>query len=110
MRGAGRGERPVVPDAEFRSYYGKPVVRAPVWRSPDVPGYLFLGGLAGASSVLAAGGHLTGRGALARRCKVGAGAAISLGAIALVHDLGRPGRLCQSRQTAANRRLTNTQI
>jgi DMSO reductase anchor subunit len=82
----------MVPDAEFTSYYGRPVIKEPVWRVPDVPGYLFLGGLAGASSVLAAGAHLSGYRDLARVAKVGALGAISLSAVALVHDLGRPGR------------------
>jgi hypothetical protein len=45
----------MVPPAEFISYYGKPVINSPVWHSPDIPGYFFLGGLAGASSVLGAG-------------------------------------------------------
>ena len=87
-----RGEQPMVPDAEFTSYYGRPVIKEPVWRVPDVPGYLFLGGLAGASSVLAAGAQLSGYRELARVAKVGALGAISLSAVALVHDLGRPGR------------------
>ena len=87
-----RGEQPMVPDAEFASYYGRPVIKEPVWRVPDVPGYLFLGGLAGASSVLAAGSQLSGYRELARVAKVGALGAISLSAVALVHDLGRPGR------------------
>ena len=82
----------MVPDAEFSSYYGRPVIKEPVWRSPDVPGYLFLGGLAGASSVLAAGAQLSGYRELARVAKVGALGAISLSAVALVHDLGRPAR------------------
>ena len=82
----------MVPDAEFTSYYGRPVIKEPVWRVPDVPGYLFLGGLAGASSVLAAGAQLSGYRELARVAKVGALGAISLSAVALVHDLGRPGR------------------
>ena len=82
----------MVPDAEFTSYYGRPVIKEPVWRVPDVPGYLFLGGLAGASSVLAAGSQLSGYRELARVAKVGALGAISLSAVALVHDLGRPGR------------------
>jgi formate-dependent nitrite reductase membrane component NrfD len=95
--GAGRrrrrgGEQPMVPDAEFTSYYGRPVIKEPVWRVPDVPGYLFLGGLAGASSVLAAGAQQSGYGELARVAKVAALSAISLSAVALVHDLGRPGR------------------
>jgi len=82
----------MVPDVEFTSYYGRPVIKEPVWRVPDVPGYLFLGGLAGASSVLAAGAEVSGYGELARVAKVGALGAISLSAVALVHDLGRPDR------------------
>ena len=49
----------MVPDAVFSSYYGRPVIKEPVWKNPDVPAYLFLGGLAGASSVLAAGAQLS---------------------------------------------------
>jgi len=86
------GERPMVPEAEFRSYYGLPVLNQPTWKSPDIPGYLFCGGLAGAGSVLAAGCHLTGRRAAADRLKVGAAAALGLGIVGLVHDLGRPSR------------------
>ena len=87
-----RVEQLMVPDAEFSSYYGRPVIKEPVWKAPDVPGYLFLGGLAGASSVLAAGAEVAGYGELARVAKVGALGAISLSAVALVHDLGRPER------------------
>jgi formate-dependent nitrite reductase membrane component NrfD len=82
----------MVPRAEFTSYYGLPVLNAPVWHSPEIPGYLFLGGLAGTSSVLAAGAQLTGRGDLAARSKVVAVGAIGLSAVALVADLGRPSR------------------
>ncbi len=87
-----RGEKLMVPRARFRSYYGRPVLKEPVWKTPDVPGYLFLGGLAGASSVLAGFAHATGRRELARSAKAGAAAAIGLSAVALVHDLGRPAR------------------
>lgn len=82
----------MVPEAEFSSYYGRPVIKEPVWKAPDVAGYLFFGGLAGASSVLAAGAQLSGYGKLARVGKIGALGAISVSAAALVHDLGRPGR------------------
>jgi hypothetical protein len=82
----------MVPDAEFTSYYGHPVIKEPVWQAPDVAGYLFFGGLAGASSVLAAAAHLSGHRELARAAKVSALGAISLSAAALVHDLGRPAR------------------
>jgi formate-dependent nitrite reductase membrane component NrfD len=82
----------MVPDADFRSYYGRPVLHAPTWKSPEIPGYLFLGGLAGTSSLLAAGAHLTGRAVLARRAKVSALAGVALSGGALVKDLGRPER------------------
>jgi hypothetical protein len=87
-----RAEQPMVPRAEFTSYYGKPVINAPVWAAPDIAGYLFLGGLAGASSLLGAGAQLTGRPSLARAAKVGAVGAGGLSLAALVHDLGRPAR------------------
>jgi len=82
----------MVPDAEFTSYYGRPVIKEPVWQAPDVAGYLFFGGLAGASSVLAASAHLSGHRDVARVAKLTALGAISLSAAALVHDLGRPAR------------------
>jgi Polysulphide reductase, NrfD len=82
----------MVPEAEFTSYYGRPVIKEPVWQAPDVAGYLFFGGLAGASSVLAAAAHLSGHRSLARVAKLGALGAISVSAAALIHDLGRPAR------------------
>ncbi|MFF8595069.1 NrfD/PsrC family molybdoenzyme membrane anchor subunit [Streptomyces sp. NPDC015220] len=91
-RRRGRGEQPMVPDARFSSYYGKPVLNKPTWEPLDIAGYLYLGGLAGASSLLAAGGHATGRPGLARVTKLGAAGAITMSLAALVHDLGRPAR------------------
>ncbi|MEU2223467.1 NrfD/PsrC family molybdoenzyme membrane anchor subunit [Streptomyces sp. NPDC018347] len=88
----GRGEQPMVPDATFSSYYGKPVLNKPTWKPLDIAGYLYLGGLAGASSLLAAGAGATGRPGLGRPAKLGAAGAISLSLAALVHDLGRPAR------------------
>jgi hypothetical protein len=87
-----RGERTLVPEAQFGSYYGRPIIKAPTWKALDIAGYLFLGGLAGGSSALAAGAALTGRPVLARSAKAGALGAISLATAALIHDLGRPGR------------------
>jgi DMSO reductase anchor subunit len=91
-RRGGRGERAMVPEAEFTSYYGKPVLNAPVWEASDVAAYLFLGGLAGAGSVLAAGAELTGRPVAARALKISSLAAIAGSTVALIHDLGRPAR------------------
>ena len=82
----------MVPRAEFRSYYGRPIIKEPVWKEPDVPGYLFFGGLAGASSVLAAAAQLTGRRGLARAAKTAALGGISLSSAFLINDLGRPAR------------------
>jgi formate-dependent nitrite reductase membrane component NrfD len=99
VRGHGAGERRgnnaeqlVVPKAQPDSYYGRPVIKEPVWHSPEVPGYFFLGGLAGASSMLAALAQATGNKELARASKSGAAAAIGLSVAALVADLGRPAR------------------
>ncbi len=89
----------MVPRAEFGSYYGRPVIKSPVWAAPDIAGYLFLGGLAGASSVLAAGAQLTGRDGLAKVAKTGALAAAGLSLAGLVHDLGRPSRLINMLRT-----------
>ncbi|MBP0462166.1 NrfD/PsrC family molybdoenzyme membrane anchor subunit, partial [Streptomyces montanisoli] len=86
------GEEPMVPKAKFSSYYGKPVLNKPTWKPTDIAGYLFLGGLAGGSSALAAGAQATGRPGLGRAAKAGAFGAISLSLAALVHDLGRPAR------------------
>lgn len=91
-RMGGRRRDLVVPDARFQSYYGQPVLNAPVWEARDIAGYLFLGGLAGASSVLAAGGKVSGRPVLVRATATAAAGSIGLSLVALVHDLGRPGR------------------
>jgi DMSO reductase anchor subunit len=82
----------MVPEAEFTSYYALPVLNRPVWKARDIAGYLFVGGLAGTSSVLAGGAQLTGRPALARAGKLGAAGGAAVAAVLLVHDLGRPER------------------
>ena len=85
------GDRPMVPAADFRSYYGRPVVKAAVWRH-DIAAYLFTGGLAAGSALLAAGGQATGRPALRRAGRVTALGALAASAYFLVNDLGRPSR------------------
>lgn len=82
----------MVGEPSFTSYYGLPVLNEPTWAPLDIAGYLFLGGLAGASSSLAATASITGRPVLATRLKAGAAGAIGLSLVALVHDLGRPSR------------------
>jgi formate-dependent nitrite reductase membrane component NrfD len=87
-----RGEQRMVPDAEFESYYGRQILKTPTWKTPDVPLYLFLGGMAGASAVLAEGAALTGRPDLERVARLAAAGGAAAGTVALVHDLGRPER------------------
>ncbi|MFL5960262.1 MAG: NrfD/PsrC family molybdoenzyme membrane anchor subunit [Gaiellaceae bacterium] len=80
-----------VTGTEMRSYYGRPIVKEPVW-TWEIPAYFFAGGLAGASAVLSSGARLAGNEKLART-------ALYLGAVAdlvspalLISDLGRPER------------------
>ncbi|MGN6161449.1 MAG: NrfD/PsrC family molybdoenzyme membrane anchor subunit [Marmoricola sp.] len=86
-----RRERSLVPEADFASYYGRPILKAATWKA-DIPFYLFAGGLAGASAVLAEGAALQGLPALERAARLTAATAVTAGTGALVHDLGRPER------------------
>ncbi|MFC0032147.1 NrfD/PsrC family molybdoenzyme membrane anchor subunit [Micromonospora chaiyaphumensis] len=90
-RRGGGGEQLNVPPVEFTSYYGRPILKAPVWKW-DIAAYLFSGGLAAGSSLLAAGGQLTGRPALRRAGRVTSLAAVSASTFFLIHDLGKPAR------------------
>ena len=94
----GSREMPMVPEAEFTSYYGRPVVKPAPW-GHDIAAYLFLGGVAGGSALLAAGAQLTGQDALRRNCRLAAISAVGLGAGALVRDLGRPERFLNMLRT-----------
>ena len=93
-RGGGRpgGEVAMVEEAEFTSYYGRPIIKPPVWKTPDVPLYLFLGGAAGSSSIMAAMADLTDRPALTRNSRYVSGGAALASVVFLIHDLGRPER------------------
>jgi hypothetical protein len=82
----------MVPEPEFESYYGRQIIKTPTWKSPDVPLYLFLGGLAGASAVLAEGAALRDLPKLETVTRGAAAAGAGLGTVFLVHDLGRPER------------------
>jgi len=85
------GEELMVPRAEFQSYYGRPVLKTPVW-THDIAAYLFTGGLAAGSSLLAAGADLTDRPALRRAGRTASVGALLASTALLVKDLGRPER------------------
>lgn len=87
----GSREMPVVPEADFSSYYDRPVVKPPPW-DERIAGYLFLGGVAGGSALLGLGAQLTDRPVLRRNSRLAALAGAGLGTVALVTDLGRPER------------------
>lgn len=73
------------------SYYGRPVIKEPVW-TPEIPWYFFTGGLAGASAGLAFGAGLAGNDRLARRAWAAALGGIAVSPALLISDLGRPAR------------------
>jgi len=80
-----------VPRVKFESYYGRPVLKPPVWEW-KVPAYLFTGGVSAGSALLAAGADLTGRPALARATRVAGFGGLLASMYLLVADLGRPER------------------
>lgn len=75
----------------YRSYYGRPVIKQPVW-VPAVPAYFFFGGTAGAAASLGLAARLTGNDALARTATYVDAACISVSPALLIADLGRPER------------------
>jgi hypothetical protein len=98
---AGAREMALVDDVEFErtdSYYGRPVVKAPPWKGP-IAAYLFLGGLAGGSGVLALGAGATHRPAMRRNARLVSLAAVGAGTVFLIEDLGRPERFLNMMRT-----------
>ena len=91
MSPKGRGERPMVPAAQPRSYYGLPILNQPVWEWP-IPVYFFTGGTAGAAAVMAAVGATKGDRAVVRHGRLTAVGGVMLSLPLLVKDLGRPAR------------------
>ena len=84
-------ERLAVPKAEFRSYYGRQILKTPVWNWM-IAAYLFTGGLSAGSALLAAGADLTGRPQLRRVSRLGALVSLLASMYFLIGDLGRPER------------------
>jgi formate-dependent nitrite reductase membrane component NrfD len=75
----------------MKSYYGRPIIKEPVWQ-PEIPWYLFTGGLGGASSVLSLVARASGNRVLAQRSIQIASAADAVSPLLLISDLGRPER------------------
>ena len=84
-------EQSVLPKPEFRSYYGRPVLKEPVWK-PEIPWYFFAGGLGGASATFAFAADVADAEELALRSWFVSLAGLSASPILLITDLGRPER------------------
>jgi len=76
---------------EMRSYYGRPILKEPVWQ-PEIPFYLFTGGVAGGCSVLHGLARVAGRERLAKTALYVGAAADLVSPALLISDLGRPER------------------
>lgn len=87
----GGREDMAVPPADFRSYYGRPILKPPAWNWM-IAAYLFTGGLSAGSALLAAGADLTGRTRLRKVSRLGALTSILASLYFLIADLGRPER------------------
>jgi formate-dependent nitrite reductase membrane component NrfD len=74
-----------------RSYYGRPIIKEPVWK-PEIPLYFFCGGMAGAADTLALGARLTGNERLRVVSLYTAAGSGALSPYLLIKDLGRPLR------------------
>jgi formate-dependent nitrite reductase membrane component NrfD len=77
--------------SEMRSYYGRPILKEPVW-TWEIPAYFFTGGLAGASAVLSSAARVAGNEKLARTALYVGAAADLVSPVLLISDLGRPER------------------
>jgi len=91
VRDDGSREQSMVPRAEFRSYYGRQILKTPAWEN-RIAYYFFAGGLSAGAALLAAGADLTGRPSLRRGGRLAGLAAVAAGSYYLIADLGRPDR------------------
>lgn len=88
----------MVPDAQFSSYYGRPIVKPAPW-TWEIPSYLYLGGLAAGSALVASGAEMTGRRELQRNARFVALGALGGSTAALIADLGKPSRFLNMMRT-----------
>jgi formate-dependent nitrite reductase membrane component NrfD len=85
---------PAAPPAGDPTYYGRPLLKEPVWKWM-IPAYYFVGGAAGASLVIGAAAQLDRSGKLdhlMRRCHWTGVIGSALSGGLLILDLGKPAR------------------
>ena len=90
-RRGGRGETSMVPELTPQSYYGRPVLKKPVW-IPEIAVYFLAGGIAGGSTLVAKAARRRGNQVLADRALFTALGALAVSPPLLIRDLGRPER------------------
>ena len=79
-------------DGVLAEYYGQPLLKRPVW-TWEIPAYFFVGGAAGAASVIGAVANaMSGRSDLVRHARWVAAAGAAMSPPLLIADLGRPER------------------
>ena len=78
-------------DNSFESYYGRPILKEPVWKW-QIPAYFFAGGIGGASGTLSGLALLTGHERLGKVSSYVGAAGDVLSPAFLITDLGRPER------------------
>jgi formate-dependent nitrite reductase membrane component NrfD len=76
---------------EMRSYYGRPVLKEPVW-TWEIPAYFFTGGIGGVSAGLGLAARIAGNEPLAKTSLYVSAAADAVSPPLLISDLGRPER------------------
>ena len=76
---------------EMQSYYGRPILKEPVWQ-PEIPAYLFTGGIGGGCALLHGFARVARYERLAMTALYVGAAADVVSPALLVSDLGRPER------------------
>jgi formate-dependent nitrite reductase membrane component NrfD len=76
---------------QMQSYYGRPILKEPVWQ-PEIPAYFFTGGIAGGCSLLHGFARVAGYERLSKTALYLGAAADVVSPALLVSDLGRPER------------------
>ena len=76
---------------EVQSYYGRPILKEPVWQ-PEIPAYFFTGGIAGGCSLIHGVARIAGHERLAKTALYIGAAADAVSPALLISDLGRPER------------------
>jgi len=77
--------------ADARSYYGRPIIKPPIW-DRGIAVYFFLGGMAGGSSLIARHARAAGNDQLARAATLASAVGVTISPGLLIRDLGRPER------------------